>query len=388
MNMQLLSSNSYPSSSSFQQIEQVENQNLFTLLKQTDKSLLIVKLDSQIFSQETLHSLLYQAFSEEGRDVVADLLRTKSYAPGVVAKIIVDTLENEQGENEQQRFVSELLTDVSSRVTVLATALRMAVERRINLNKDRLVIEKLIRFIVPILCAQEALQVVNACPEICEFLVFEQLARGASYSLSNNQAVIDELEVHPEIGPGAMEKLSFLVTEHSSFFSTILAEIKTLIGQFLTMPDLLQYGQINKGFRQAMEAAIQNYASQIKIPKLTEGAVTTLKKVHCLDLKITNHYDPDVSLISQLTNLHSLDCRKYIRDVLMGPLVKNLINLRNLSICDIYDTGLPYLSELLNLHSLSVRRITDVGLHYLTRFPNLHTLRLNFCEITDRGCNI
>jgi len=162
MDMQHVSQRYGSTNTLFQHMQQ-ENDALYVMLKQPNKSALMAKLDSGFFSQKTLHSLLYNAFLDEGPAVVAMMLTTASYASEVVlANIIVVSLVNEQekfrqGENDQERFVLELLKDKSLKVKVLIKALDTAAEKGLKWNNNLPLTEKLIELAV--LSAEEKEQI-------------------------------------------------------------------------------------------------------------------------------------------------------------------------------------------------------------------------------------
>jgi TPR repeat protein len=169
---------------------------LNVLLKQTDKSALNLKLNTGCFSQQTLHSLLYKAFLEQGPDVVALMLTTKSYSKEVLAKIIVTTLTNELEKNEQrgeeqQRFIDELLRDPFLKVEILNTAFHIAAKKGMKLNDGRPLIDQLIKLSARVLTSEEAAQIAHACSDIAVFLFFVQLDHDNSASV-----------IAPVISPG------------------------------------------------------------------------------------------------------------------------------------------------------------------------------------------
>lgn len=131
---------------------QQDYETLNKQLQQADKSDLISNLNSETYSQETLHSLLFTACEERQFDVVKMICETNSYTPKVLALIIVD------GEDS---FVSELLKEASFNAEVLNTALHVAAGRGSKLNGALDLITELIQFGAKV--TSTALEIANAC---------------------------------------------------------------------------------------------------------------------------------------------------------------------------------------------------------------------------------
>jgi|GEM_PF-6989014 len=106
------------------------------MLKQADKSALLSSLNSGTYSQKTLHSLLYAAWSKGEPGIVRLICETKSYTLKVLANIVVEALEN-----EQDAFAQELLNGDSK---LADAALHAAVGRGNDLSGPLLVIMELI----------------------------------------------------------------------------------------------------------------------------------------------------------------------------------------------------------------------------------------------------
>jgi len=337
-------------------LERVEEDKLYVLLEQTDKRALIAALNSsQRVSLKTLHSLLYKAFSEESDpDVVTSMIQTRSYASqGVLAHIIVEAMNNRVEDNEQELFVYELLSCESSKLSLLTEVLNIVSEKGRNLNDTSSLIEDLIQ--LAMLSKQEEEHVVHACPYMSEFIL------------------IDE-------GP----------------FSNIVDDIKTKIGHFLGVRDLLRYGQISRDFNEAMQEAMKNRTrlidfsqySELEKTELTEAAIVTLAKVRCLNLAISAT-DKKMQLIGQLVNLRSLNMSEAkITDAGLHYL-RNLIHLQTLDLgyTAVTDDGLHYLRNLIHLQTLDLggTALTDDGLHHLEKLPHLQYLNLWDTQVTDEG---
>jgi len=375
MNMMQFPQSYHSLCSSFQHAEQADDM-LNVMLTQANKSALIAKLNSGFFSQKTLHSLLYNAFLEESPDVVATILTTKNYTLDVLATVILESLNNAQGDNEQERFISALLKNEYVKVKVLTTALHMVVRRGISLNNDCSLIDRLIKLAT--LTSEEEAQIASACLDIRDFLFFVPFI----------QASLSHIAHDNKIG----------------------------IGHFLTIRDLLRYGQISRGFNNAMQDALRNRTACIEVRKMTEAVMVTLRKVNCLDLRVPPNADVKMSHIGQLVNLHVLDLkdtgtkmtlygsmqyfeklthlhtldfsRAYLSD---GDLhhLKKLKNLQSLYLggTKVTGAGLLHLANLTCLHTLNLSKanVTDVGLHHLAQLTHLHTLDLSYTEVTDAG---
>ena len=375
MNMMQFPQNYRPLCSSFQHTQQADDM-LNLMLKQTDKSALIAKLNSGFFSQKTLHSLLYNAFLKESPDVVATMLTTKNYTSDVLATVILESLNNAQGDDEQERFVSALLKVEHVKVKVLTTTLHMVVRRGINLNNDRSLIDRLVKLAT--LTSEEEARIASACLDVRDFLFFVPFIQA---SLSN-----------------------------------IAPDNKIGIGHFLPIRDLLRYGQINRGFNKAMQDALRNRTACIEVRKMTEAAMVTLRKVNCLDLRVPPNADVKMSHIGQLVNLHVLDLKDtYTKMTLYGAMqyFEKLTNLHTLDFSRAYlsdgdlhhleklknlqtlylagtkvtDAGLVHLGNITSLRTLNLSKakVADAGLHYLEKLTHLHSLDLSYTGVTDAG---
>jgi len=240
----------------------VEEEKLYVKLEQTDKSALIAALNSsQRACLRTLHSLLYKAFSEESDpDVVTSMIQTRSYASqGVLAHIIVEAMNNRSEDNEQELFVYELLSCVRTKVSLLTEVLNIVSGKGRNLNDTSSLIEDLIQLAV--LSKHEEEHVVHACPYMSEFIL------------------IDEVP-----------------------FSNILDDIKTKIGHFLEIRDLLRYGQTSKHSNKVMHDSLKTRTTCINLRRpagaTLKAAMTTLAEVSHLNLTI-NPTDEKMQLIGQ-----------------------------------------------------------------------------------------
>jgi len=298
---------------------------LYSMLEQADKSALIASLNSGSFSQETLHSLLYTAWSAGQSGVTGMMCETRSYTLTVLAHIVVDALRK-----EQEEFVSGLLKEEFVRENVVDTALHIIeMERGINPDHYRLLTEKLIDL--------------------------------AAHSLS-----ADETAVQIAHAPDSL--------------SNIAPENKMDIGQLLGIPDLLRYGQVSRDFNKAMQGALQNRTTSILAPALTAPAMVILRKVRCLDFKVLHATDAKMPRIGQLTNLHTLDLSNtHVTDAGLFHL-NNLPTLHTLNLreTNVTDAGLFHLNNLPTLHTLNLceTKVTDAGLLHLNNLPTLHTLGL------------
>jgi len=173
-------------------------------------------------------------------------------------------------------------------------------------------------------------------------------------------------------------------------YSSLSHEQKVEIAQLLGIRELLRYGQINKGFNAAMLVALEKHTKTIRVPKLTEEIMVTLKKVRCLNLTVYRATDKDMPYIGQLTNLHTLAFEESnITDTALQHLATlTQFNTLDLSTIQITDTRLQNLATLLTqLHTLTLgsAKITDTGLQHLATLTQLHTLYLSCINITDTG---
>jgi len=384
-------------SSLFQHIQRVDGDPLHVMLKQPDKSPLIAQLNSQVFSQKTLHSLLYKAFSEEP-DVVTRMLDTRSYTPDTLAEIIVDALNN----SEQENFVFELLKQTSSKVEVLIKALDISTGTGINWDNARSLIEKLIKLAA--LSVDETEQIADACPYMSEFLLPAQLIGEHSNSLLNNFLVINKTDSAEHVSQEEMNLDSSGVTEitEEASLSTIALEIQSKIGQFLIGPDpsiqiingtqhrmggkrtsntlsqifrdLLRYGQVSQDLNGAMRVALSNYTTDIEILRnptgLIESALATLREIRDLNLQADFVTDAEMPFVGQLTNLQRLS---------LG--YKGL----GLTYAGLTHSGLKHLETLPDLLSLGLSRIkfNDTEPNYFKNLIKLQSLYLSFGSVGD-----
>ena len=386
-----------------QQMQQGDDA-LNLMLKQSDKSALIAKLNSGFFSPKTLHSLLYRAFSEEHSDVVAMILKTESYASEVVlATIIVESLNNEQekvgqGENKQEQFVTALLKDESLKVKVLTKALDIADRKGMNRNNDRPLSERLLKLAV--LSADEKKQIAYACPYVSEVLLFEQVNRKNSTALSTNHMVSDKTKVTKKVSQKKMKFAPLKLTERASL-SNIAQDNKIGIGHFLPIRDLMRYGQVSRDFNKVMQDALRSRTTCIEISELTESGMLALRKVSCLNLRYCAPTDEVMSRIGQLTNLHALDLcvrgfkatgEHFTSNGITNAGLRHLEKLANLhtlglNCTQLSDNGLRHLEKLTHLHALNLfkTKLTDNELRHLEKLTHLHTLNLMSTNVTDFG---
>ena len=166
------------------------------MLKQTDKRALTAELNSGSFSQETLHSLLYTAWSTGPTGIVRMLCETGSYTADVVDQIVMKAREN-----NQEEFVSDLLNESLAAKTRATPLCLIEAERGINPDNDRPPREKLINL--------------------------------APHGLS-----VEETDAPMADAPDSL--------------STIAPENKIDIGKLLKTPDLLRYGQVSRDFNPSL----------------------------------------------------------------------------------------------------------------------------------------
>jgi hypothetical protein len=380
--------------SSFFHIEQIENQTLHLLLKKRDFSALEAKLDSQFFSQMTLHSLLYQACSHVQDEVFKMILKTRSFASGVVTNIIVDTLNtinNLQGENEdeaygQTGFIKKLLKNSSSKLTVLNSALDKIYESAINLHYVRPVMEELIR--AASLPEYDAEQVILAFSYLNKFNWLEPVDNSKhSEYLSHGKKGFDENGMTANVQKLEEVYVDSELTE--SFLLNTLPEIKREIGRFLAIRDILRWGQASQEFNKVIDGVIQNYKKEIEIDELTPAVMVTLRKIICLFLRYHCVDNEDMPLIGQLANLRKLNiCQSRVTDEGLSY-VENLTNLRKLYLAElaISDTEMPYLKKLTSLETLELfgTRVTGSGLQHLEELTQLTELDIGGQKNMDTG---
>ncbi|MCD6026761.1 MAG: F-box/LRR-like protein [Solimicrobium sp.] len=404
--------------SSFFHIEQIEDQTLHFLLQEGDISALEAKLDSQFFSQKTLHSVLFRACYEVEDEVLEMMLKTRSFASGVVTSIIVDTLytiNNLQGENRDEAycqigFIEELLKNFSSRLTVLNRALDKIYESAVNLQYVRPAIERLIR--TASITEYDAEQVILAFSYLNKFNWLEPVdnSKHSEYLSDGNKGI-------EENGMAARAQKKEVVHVASKLSEPVLLgtlpEIKCEIGKFLTIRDILRWSQASREFNKVVDGVIQNCTQQIEIYELTPTVMVTLQKVICLSLGRHGSISKEMPIIGELSNLHELNLGESgVTDSDLSHL-ENLTNLRSLYLADsdISDTGLPYLKKLTSLEALwlfgtdvtgaglqhleelthltdldlSGRKDMDTGLWHLRKLANLRNLDIAACDVTAAG---
>jgi len=427
------------------QLMQQEDDALYVMLKQTNKSALTAKLNSGFFSQKTLHALLYKAFLEESPFVVAMMLTTASYDSEVVlANIVIASLVNEQEkseqvENDNERFVSELLKDKFLKLKVLNKALDIAAEKELKSNDNLPLTKKLIE--LAMLSAREKEQIALTSSYVSEPHVFkEQEAQGRdvprfeSKSLSipsrlgcihinashHNQMVIDQGKMTEKVSPtktiATPPKLIQQRTEPACF-SNLVPEVKLNIGDFLTVKDLLRCSQTNRHHYNVMQEVLRKRTRYITVDQLTEAALRILAKVTCLNLHFANYHlrnnESLMANIGRLPNIHALTLFHTTATMFGFDHLEKLIHLHSLSLnhsavsassltvigklprlrnlilsnTKVTDDGLSELEKLTNLQSLNLSstKVTDDGLSELEKLTNLQSLELGFTKVSDVG---
>jgi len=316
---------------------------LMLLVKKGEVATLEFALNNLSMPQERLHALLYAVWSESQFDMVERMCNTTSYAPSVLATLIVDAFAQGQADQRQEDFAFALLNNEAIKANVIDKALHVAAARGRNLNNAVDVINKLLKLGANVLSLEDdktAAQVADACldrdPDICAFLLREQSSqKGCAPSLNDKMR---QEKAEKEAHQKNMALFSFRPTEQVTL-SNVLPEIRSAIGQFLVIQDLLSYGSTSKEFNGAMQEALKNYTQCIPVRvELTGTAIALLEKVSCLSLKCMRM--PEANRLEhwgnivQLTNLQALD----------------------LSATGVTDAGMPEVGKVTQLQTLNLSR--------------------------------
>ena len=370
---------------------------LMSLFKKGDVANLEFALNNLSLPQEGLHALLYAVWSENKFDMVKMMCNTTSYAPSVLATLIVDAFAQGQADQRQEDFAFWLLNKEAINAKVIDKALHVAAARGRNLNNAVDVINKLLVLGANVLSLEDdktAAQVADACqnrdPDICALLLTEQSSqKGCEPSLKDKtRKEKAEKEAHQK----KMALFSVNPTEQVSL-SNVLPEIKIAIGQLLALQDLLSYGSTSKEFNAAMQEALKNYTQCIPVmDKLKGTTIAILEKVSCLSLRFMRVREANRleywENIVQLTNLQTLDLRdSRVTDAIMSEVGK-LTNLRTLTLASgVTDAGMHEVGKLTQLQTLDLQRtkVTDAGMHEVGKLIKLHKLYLNRTNVTDAG---
>jgi len=153
---------------------------LMSLFKKGEVGTLEFALNNLSLPQEKLHSLLYAAWSEGKFDMVEMMCNTTSYAPSVLATLIVDAFAQGQADHAQEDFAFALLSNEVINAKVINKALHVAAARGRNLNNAVDLIQRLLVLGANVLSIEDdktAAQVADTClnrdPDICAFLLPE-----------------------------------------------------------------------------------------------------------------------------------------------------------------------------------------------------------------------
>jgi hypothetical protein len=189
----------------------------------------------------------------------------------------------------------------------------------------------------------------------------------------------------------AVEATESIPIENLASLSETAPELQVEITKHLGISDLLRLGTVNKTLNDVMSRRLADYAPGISVPQtLTAAMIATLSKVKNLHLVVSHPTIENMQLISQLTNLHTLNLSGTdARDDHLHPFRGGLSNLRALHLDEtlITDIGMQYLRGMINLQllELSGTAVTDLGLQFLKALNNLKTLYLGWTKLTDTG---